>query len=81
MIWPHAAIKVAATSMEQTMLSVSNFISFLRDEDGAVSVDWVVLTAGAMGLAIAVAISLGNSTSDQAKLISSTMSARGVPTF
>lgn len=28
---------------------------FLSDEDGAVTVDWVVLTAGAMGLAISVA--------------------------
>lgn len=29
------------------------FNSFLKDESGAVTVDWVVLTAGIIGLAIA----------------------------
>ena len=29
--------------------------SFLTDEDGAVTVDWVVLTAGIVGLAVAAA--------------------------
>ena len=28
--------------------------SFLRDEDGAVTIDWVVLTAGIIGLIIAI---------------------------
>ena len=29
------------------------FISFARDEDGAVTVDWVILTAGVVSLALA----------------------------
>ena len=29
-----------------------SFLAFLRDEDGAVTVDWVVLTAGVVILAI-----------------------------
>ena len=37
--------------------------TFLRDESGAVTVDWVVLTAGAVGFAIAViAIVVGGAT-------------------
>lgn len=34
-------------------------IAFLRTEDGAVTVDWVVLTAALVGLAIAVVAVLG----------------------
>lgn len=34
-------------------------IAFLRTEDGAVTVDWVVLTAALVGLAIAVIAVLG----------------------
>ncbi|ABV94371.1 hypothetical protein Dshi_2638 [Dinoroseobacter shibae DFL 12 = DSM 16493] len=34
---------------------------FIRSEDGAVTVDWVVLTAALVGLAIAVAAVLGPS--------------------
>ena len=40
-----------------------NFIkNFRRDEDGAVTVDWVVLTAAIVGLGIAVLTSVGNGT-------------------
>jgi Flp pilus assembly pilin Flp len=38
-----------------------NFIpKFLADEDGAVTVDWVVLTAAIVGLGIAVLTSVSN---------------------
>ena len=38
-----------------------NFIqTFARDEDGAVTVDWVVLTAAIVGLGIAVLTAVSN---------------------
>ena len=33
---------------------MTNFASFLNDESGAVTVDWVVLTAAVVGLGLAV---------------------------
>jgi Flp pilus assembly pilin Flp len=42
-----------------------NFIkNFRDDEDGAVTVDWVVLTAAIVGLGIAVLTTVGGGTSD-----------------
>ncbi|MCF6271877.1 MAG: hypothetical protein L3J37_01615 [Rhodobacteraceae bacterium] len=32
--------------------------AFVKDEDGAVTVDWVVLTAAIVGIAIAVALTI-----------------------
>lgn len=44
---------------------MTRFISkFRADECGAVTVDWVVLTAGIVGLSIAVLASVGGSTAD-----------------
>ena len=40
---------------------------FLAAEDGAVTVDWVVLTAGIVGLAIAVMVAVGGPTVDHAE--------------
>ncbi len=34
--------------------------SFLRDENGAVTVDWVVITAAVVGLAVALVLALTN---------------------
>ena len=36
--------------------------NFRNDEDGAVTVDWVVLTAAIVGLGLAIMVSVGNST-------------------
>jgi Flp pilus assembly pilin Flp len=42
-----------------------NFIkNFRNDEDGAVTVDWVVLTAAIVGLGIAVLTSVGGGASE-----------------
>ena len=42
-----------------------NFIkNFRRDEDGAVTVDWVVLTAAVVGLAVAAYTSIQTGASD-----------------
>ena len=37
-------------------------MNFLKDEDGAVTVDWVVLTAAVCGLALAAMFSVFNGT-------------------
>ena len=44
-----------------------NFIkNFRNDEDGAVTVDWVVLTAAIVGLGLAVMLSVRNGATDLA---------------
>ena len=57
------------------------FKLFAKDEDGAVTVDWVVLTSAIVGLGIAVMLSVGNSTSGLAKKISSKIVSTNVATF
>ena len=54
------------------------FNAFLKDESGAVTVDWVVLTAAIVGLGIAVLTQVGGATADVSELISSDMSTRGI---
>ena len=54
------------------------FNAFLKDESGAVTVDWVVLTAAIVGLGIAVLTSVGGATTDVSELISSDMGTRGI---
>lgn len=51
-----------------------------RDEDGAVTVDWVVLTAAIVALAGAATLSLNNATSNVASGISNAISTTGVET-
>ena len=43
--------------------------NFLRDEDGAVTVDWVVLTAAIVGLGLVIGSTVGQSTADLAEVI------------
>lgn len=40
------------------------FSEFLRSEDGAVTVDWVVLTAAVVGMGAAVTISVAGGATD-----------------
>ena len=54
--------------------------NFCRDEDGAVTVDWVVLTAAIVGLGIAILTTVGGATSDYADEIGSHLSSQGVKT-
>lgn len=42
-------------------MSARMFERFLKDESGAVTVDWVVLTAGIVGLGLMVLIGVNNS--------------------
>ena len=46
------------------------FNTFLADESGAVTVDWVVLTAAIVGLGIAVLTSVGGGTTTLATAVS-----------
>lgn len=52
--------------------------TFKADEDGAVTVDWVVLTAAVVGLGIAVLTSVSGGTTSLADKISSSLSAMSV---
>ena len=54
--------------------------TFLKDESGAVTVDWVVLTAAVVGLGIAVLTSVGGGTVTLADKVSSHMAAQNVTT-
>ncbi|RVV98519.1 hypothetical protein EKE94_06275 [Mesobaculum littorinae] len=54
--------------------------SFRKDEDGAVTVDWVVLTAAIVGLGIAVLTSVRSSTQTVTNSVTSNMSSATVDT-
>ena len=54
--------------------------TFARDEDGAVTVDWVVLTAAIVGLGIAILTTVGGATDDYADEIGQHLSDLGIKT-
>lgn len=51
---------------------------FLADESGAVTVDWVVLSAAVVGLVTAIFVTLGNDTADYSESIGDHMEDLGV---
>ena len=55
--------------------------NFKRDEDGAVTVDWVVLTAVIVGLGIAVLTSVSGGTTGLADKISSNLAGQTIATY
>ncbi len=55
--------------------------NFKSDEDGAVTVDWVVLTAAIVGLGIAVLTSVSGGTTGLADKISSNLAAQTIATY
>ncbi len=57
------------------------FNAFLNDESGAVTVDWVVLTAAIVGLGIAVLTSVGSGTTSLADKISENLANANVRTL
>lgn len=57
---------------------MTKFINFIRDEDGAVTVDWVVLTAAIVGLGIAVLTSVRAGATDLAGDIQTNLAATAV---
>jgi len=56
------------------------FNAFLKDESGAVTVDWVVLTAAIVGLGIAVLTSVGGGTTTLADNVSQHLADQDVTT-
>ncbi|MDD9922834.1 MAG: hypothetical protein OXQ92_11235 [Boseongicola sp.] len=54
--------------------------AFLNDESGAVTVDWVVLTAAIVGLGIAVLTSVGEGTTSLADRVSGHLATQNVTT-
>jgi len=55
--------------------------SFQRDEDGAVTVDWVVLTSAVVGLGVAVLTTVAGGTKQLGSNISSSLSSTTVATY
>ncbi|MBU2889034.1 Flp family type IVb pilin [Celeribacter halophilus] len=55
--------------------------SFIRDEDGAVTVDWVVLTAAIVGLGVAVLTTVSGGLQDLAGDISSELTKTDVTVY
>ena len=63
-------------------MKLMNFVKrFKKDEDGAVTVDWVVLTAAIVGLGIAVLTSVSGGTTSLADKISSSLSAMSIQSY
>lgn len=61
---------------------MTKFINaFVKDEDGAVTVDWVVLTAAIVGLGIAVLTSVSGGTTSLADKISSSLSNMSIMSY
>jgi len=63
------------------MTYFDRFKTFARDESGAVTVDWVVLTAAIVGLGLAVISSVRTGTSDLAGAIETSLSNATVATL
>ncbi|GIX13959.1 MAG: hypothetical protein KatS3mg118_1918 [Paracoccaceae bacterium] len=62
-------------------MKISNlFRRFAREEEGAVTVDWVVLTAAIVGLATAIIVLVQGGTEDLAGSISSALAGISVST-
>ncbi|WP_425052560.1 hypothetical protein [Psychromarinibacter sp. S121] len=59
---------------------MTQIMKFLRDENGAVTVDWVVITAAIVGLCISAFGWIGNDTHDYGERIGDHMSTQGVKT-
>lgn len=55
--------------------------NFRRDEDGAVTVDWVVLTASIVGLGIAVITTVAAGATDYSTSVGAQLSAQTIKTY
>ncbi len=56
-------------------------ITFLKSDDGAVTVDWVVLTAAIVGLGLAVIGTVSNGALDHAQGLGAHMDSQSVQTY
>jgi len=55
--------------------------SFRTDEDGAVTVDWVVLTAAIVGLSVAVIAIVTNGATNQSTGVGAALSNQAIATY
>jgi len=55
--------------------------TFLESEDGATSVDWIVISGIAFGLVIAITLTMGAAISDESKLVGDFVKLRPVGTY
>ncbi|MBS9715574.1 hypothetical protein ACFFUT_18845 [Pseudohalocynthiibacter aestuariivivens] len=55
--------------------------NFCTNESGAITVDWVVLTAAIVGLSIAIMVTVGGATSDLGDVVSGSLATQGIATF
>lgn len=55
--------------------------TFLKSEDGATSVDWIVISAVLFGIAFVVGQSIWGSLGDYSLLVSDTITARPIGTY
>ncbi len=55
--------------------------TFSREEDGAVTVDWVVLTAAIVGLGIAVMTTVGGGTTSLGDTISTQLGSQTIVSY
>ena len=67
--------------MRHTKLFQSWLRNSFDDEDGAVTVDWVVITAAVVGLVIAISTTVGGAAKDHSELIDSTMVSQGIQAY
>ncbi len=68
-----------ATLPEIEMKSLAK--NFVQDQDGAVTVDWVVLTAAIVGLSIAVIGTISGGALDHARGVGANLSAKSIVTY
>ena len=59
---------------------LKSFAKFASDETGAVTVDWIVLTAAIMGVVLAVMASVSDGLEDLSGDVDSEMSRQGIST-
>lgn len=57
------------------------YMGFMKSEDGAVTVDWVVLTAAIVGLGIAVITTVSNGALDHSAGIGAHLSNQEIITY
>ena len=55
--------------------------NFWQDESGAITVDWVVLAAAVVGLAIALITTVGGGAQDHADRVDDTFSSVGIRAY
>lgn len=67
--------------MKHAKILITRLCNSFKDEDGAVTVDWVVVTAAIVGLAIVIATNVGGSAQDHSELIGDAMSSQGIQTY